>query len=108
MELTQLHWYDDEGIFRILKWNDKTKEIIEDEEVKPERLIPIGDGHSLESGGRTLDEVLDTMYKAELENNPTVLIYKTINAYSFGGLLPVHTSEVLEGQIVVNFYHLND
>jgi len=108
-ELTEVNWYDEEGTFVIIGWNYKNKTLITKEDIEPERLIPIGDAHVVDADLRTIPQIVKTVYESILDNNPDVEIYKKINAFSVGDMLPDYPrDEPFNDKIVINFYQLKD
>ena len=104
--LQEITWYDEEGVFAIIKWDYKNKKLIRKENIEPEKLNPIGDVHIVNGDFRTIPQIVKTVYESTLDNNLNVEIYKKINAFSIGHMLPDYPrEEPFDGQTIINFYH---
>ncbi len=104
--LQEITWYDSEGVFAIIEWDYKNKKLIRKENIEPEKLNPIGDAHIVNANDRTIPQIIKTVYESTLDNNPDVEIYKKINAFSVGDMLPDYPrEEPFDEQITINFYH---
>ena len=108
--LTEVAWYDSEGTFAIIEWDYENKKLIrEGRDMGPEEFNPIGDAYMIDAKGRTIPQIVKTVYESTLDNNPDVEIYKKINAFSVGDMLPDYPrDEPFNDNIIINFYQLKD
>ncbi len=107
-KLTEVAWYDSEGVFAIIgRWNRIYETITRKEDIDSQKLDPIGDAHIVNANGRTIPQIVEAVYESTLDNNPDVEIYKKINAFSIGNMLPDYPRDIpFNEKIVINFYQI--
>jgi len=109
MELTRLHWVEDEGVFRRLSHNTDGRRIF-GEPIDARNLEPIGDGLEVIGSGRTIREIVQCVYETISEEHPDIEVYGRINAFCMVNLDSIPDDSVFEGleRVAFNFYGLQE
>ena len=106
MALQQIFWYDDEGVFRRLRWDnpeDRPKSVIC--EFQPKELVPVGDGITVAGDGRTARGIAETVHESLISDHPEVNVYRQIQYFGLAGCLPHNPNLVFRDDVTLNFYY---
>ena len=107
-KLQEITWFDEEGVFVLIERGFRNKKYKRKEDIEAKKPEPIGDSHSVVADNRTLPQIVQTIYESTLDNNPNVEIYKKINTFCANVVPEWPIEKSLDGQIIINFYHIKD